>query len=116
MNPVRRPCDECPWRKNAEPGRFTTERWEALSSSSVSEEGWGPDFFGPMFACHKTPEGGERACAGWLAVEGVNHPRVRFGVGQGELTMCMLEPGEDWPELHESFIATRDHDMGVETT
>lgn len=112
MKHVKRPCDECPWRKDAKQGRFEQERWAALAASSADERGFGPEFDAPLFACHKSPEGGERACAGWLAVEGANHPRVRLAVGFESLPPRALEPGEDWPELHESFVATRAHDEG----
>jgi hypothetical protein len=80
---------------------------------SKAEEGtnFGPTIEDPMFACHKTPDGGERACAGWLVREGVNHPRIRLAVMTGEIPACALESGEDWPETHEDFVATRDHDL-----
>jgi Family of unknown function (DUF6283) len=107
---VKRPCDACPWRKDAEPGRFTPERWKALAPSS-SDGNFGADFDAPLFACHKTPDGKERACAGWLAMEGANHPMVRLDVMLGAIPVCALQPGEDWPDLHETFIETRDHDM-----
>lgn len=112
MKCVNRPCDECPWRKDAEQGRFAEERWAALAASSADERGMGPEFGAPLFACHKSPEGGERACAGWLAVEGANHPLVRLAVVTGSLPERALVPGEGWPDLHESFVATRDHDQG----
>lgn len=111
MKRVNRPCDECPYRLDAEPGRFDRERWEALRSSSADERGMGPEFGGVLFACHKTPEGGERACAGWLAVEGINHPTVRLSIALGHLPQCALTPGEGWPDLHPDFHAARRHDL-----
>ena len=66
MKHIQRPCDECPWRLDAEPGRFEPERWTALARSSTDERGFGADFDAPLFACHKTPDGKERAArAGW---------------------------------------------------
>lgn len=56
-----------------------------------------------MFACHKTPEGRESACAGWLAIEGANHVGVRFAVVSGRLGVDALRAGEDWPELFEDY-------------
>lgn len=64
----------------------------------------------PLFACHKTEEGRERACAGWLAVEGVNHVTVRLAVAQGALDPAALSPGPDWPALHPDFASTEAHD------
>lgn len=111
MKRVNRPCAACPWRKAAEPGRFPPERWEALAASSADERGMGPEYGAPLFACHKTPDAGERACAGWLAMEGPNHPGVRLAVMTGDLPVCALTPGEDWPALHETFIDTMHHDL-----
>lgn len=112
MKRVKRPCSACPWRKDCEPERFDPERWASLTASSIDPEtGFGPEFGGPLFACHKTPEGGERACAGWLAVEGINHPTVRLGLLTGAVPVCSIEPGEGWPELHDSFAETMTHDM-----
>lgn len=111
MRHVKRPCDECPWRKGAEPERFSPERWAALAASSPDRRGMGPEFGSPLFACHKSPEEAERACAGWLAQEGVAHPVVRMAVLTGDLPSCSLTPGEDWPELHATFYETMEHDL-----
>lgn len=111
MKRVKRPCSECPWRRDAEPGRFDPERWDSLRASSADAQGFGPGFDAPLFACHKTPEGEERACAGWLAVEGANHPVVRLDVLTGNIPSCALRPGEGWPELHETLIEAMAHDM-----
>lgn len=109
MKRVRRPCDACPWRKDAQPGRFDVERWESLQASSPAP--YGPEFGSPLFACHKTPEDGERACAGWLASVGHTHPAVRFAIMLGDMPEAALEPGEDWPDLHETFRETALHDL-----
>lgn len=115
MKHIKRPCDECPWRKDCEPGRFEPERWAVLAESSLDiRTNFGPEFGAILFACHKSPEGGERACAGWLAVEGVAHPTVRLSVAMGALPESALRPGDDWPALHESFADTAAHDMGTE--
>ena len=111
MKHVKRPCDECPFRVDADPGRFSPERWAALTASSADERGMGPEFGAPLFACHKTPEGGERACAGWLVAEGLNHPGVRMSLMTGSLPPDAVEPKADWPELHATFHDTMHHDM-----
>ncbi|NDK24708.1 hypothetical protein FSY75_09505 [Streptomyces sp. TR1341] len=56
-----------------------------------------------MFACHKTKEGRERACAGWLAAVGHRHIGVRLAVAQGRLPAEVLTPGDGWPELFDSY-------------
>lgn len=110
MKHVKRPCAECPWRTDAEPGRFEEERWEALAASSPDERGMGPEHDAPLFACHRTPEGGERACAGWLATVGRAHPMVRLSVLTGSLPASALDSKGDWPSLHPDFTTTRRHD------
>lgn len=108
---ISRPCDECPWRTDAEQGRFTEERWTSLAKSSARPDGASAEYFDPLFACHKTVEGRERICAGWLAREGINHPRVRMGLLLGEISPAALEPKPGWPDLHPDFAATRAHDL-----
>ncbi|PWI20548.1 hypothetical protein DI272_19120 [Streptomyces sp. Act143] len=56
-----------------------------------------------MFACHKSPEGREKACAGWLASVGHAHIGVRVAVAQHRLPREALAPGEDWPPLFASY-------------
>jgi hypothetical protein len=105
----RRPCAQCPWRRDVEPGQFPAERYEALAATSgkrSAEAG----ITAPMFACHKSPERREEACAGWLAAVGWNHLGVRVAVHLGRLPECALTPGEDWPELftdYEDMAATQ---------
>jgi len=58
-----------------------------------------------MFACHKSPDGREEACAGWLAAVGVDHLGVRMAVLSGRLEPEDLQPGPDWPPLFSSYAA-----------
>lgn len=53
----KRTCPECPWRTDVEVGRFPPERFIALAHTAE-------DMAGMVFACHKSPEGAEFACAG----------------------------------------------------
>lgn len=93
------PCSECPWRADAEPGRFPPERYEALRETSNQT------FGAPMFGCHKGEPGtnADLACAGWLAVAGYENLAVRMALLSGRLPREALEPGENWPELYESY-------------
>lgn len=101
---VHRPCSECPWRADAEPGRFPACRYEALTATAGAP-GAEVGFEAPIFACHKTPDGGERACAGWLAVVGYDHLGVRFAIMTGRLDPAALKAGDGWPELYPSYAA-----------
>lgn len=98
---VKRPCSECPWKVDTKPGQFPACNYQRLENTSdVNRQ---PGLTDPMFACHKTPEGEERACAGWLAVEGHAHIGVRLAVAQRRIPVEALTPGDDWPELFKSF-------------
>ena len=94
---VHRPCAECPWRRDTEPGQFPACRYDALRSTARQE------FGAPMFACHKSPEGAERACAGWLVVVGPNHITVRLALATGRLDSSALTPSADWPPLFDGY-------------
>jgi hypothetical protein len=101
--PHRRfPCNECPFRRDTEPGQFPAHRYEALAETA-GEPGAEAPLGAPLFACHKSPEGAEEACAGWLAVCGIEHIGVRLMITFGELDPAVLQPGPDWPELFGSY-------------
>jgi hypothetical protein len=101
---VRRPCDECPWRVDTEPGQFPACRYDALRETA-GERGNEAGLNAPIFACHKTPENHDRACAGWLATVGREHIGVRLALLMDRLPASALQPGEDWPELFPSYDA-----------
>lgn len=101
-----RPCPSCPWQKEStapEIPTFDLARAEGLARCSPDARGVGPDVGAPMFACHQSSCEAEFACAGWLAVAGSAHPTVRYAVHQGRLDPSRLEPGADWPPLHDSY-------------
>lgn len=70
-------CDECPWRMDVPPGRFPLERFAALRATA--EQGFG----NKIFACHKTHEGEDQACVGFLLVAGHSNFAVRIAAIQG---------------------------------
>lgn len=98
----QRPCSECPWRRDQPLGRFEASRYEELRDTSAGPAGSAP-LGAPMFACHKSHEGADLACAGWLAVEGHGHVAVRLAVAQGRLDADALAAGHDWPQLYDSY-------------
>lgn len=97
-----RPCGECPWRVDAIPGKFPPERYDQLRATAGGP-GAEVGFDAPIFACHMSHEGKDRACAGWLAVVGFEHLGVRFALIQGRLPGDALEPKPGWPELYSSY-------------
>jgi hypothetical protein len=98
----RAPCKECPFRRDVSPGQFPAERYEALQATAGSP-GCEAALDAPLFACHRSPEGREMACAGWLAVVGEEHLGVRLACAAERLDPAALRPGEDWPELFDSY-------------
>ncbi|MGH9067753.1 MAG: DUF6283 family protein [Acidimicrobiales bacterium] len=98
----RRPCSDCPWRRDAPLGHFPPERYAALRATTGAPGTEAP-IGAPMFACHQTIEGREAACAGWLATAGYWHIGVRLAVAGGRLPVLALVPQEDWPELYSSY-------------
>jgi Family of unknown function (DUF6283) len=96
------PCANCLWRRDSPPGGFAPGRYEALRATAGrpgAEAGLGA----PIFACHKSTEGRDRACAGWLAVVGIEHLGVRLAVAMGRLPAEVLQAAESWPELFGSY-------------
>lgn len=76
---------------------------EGLAKCCPDERGIGPDFGSSFFACHKSKDGAEIACAGWLATVGNCHPGVRWAVSDGRLEASALKPGQGWPQLHINY-------------
>ncbi|WP_436759385.1 DUF6283 family protein [Streptosporangium sp. V21-05] len=98
------PCNECPWRRDAQPGQFSACRYDALASTSGAPGAEAPPS-APMFGCHKGEPGtnADLACAGWLAVAGENHLGIRIAVAQRRLPVEALTPGAGWPDLYGSY-------------
>jgi hypothetical protein len=101
--PHRRfPCAECPFRRDTQPGQFPACRYDALRET-VGQRGAEVGLDAPLFACHKSPEGREEACVGWLAVCGVEHLGVRLAVITGRLEPGDLRPRAGWPPLFATY-------------
>jgi hypothetical protein len=103
----RYPCSECPWRRDTTPGQFCRSRFDALAATAGTA-GNEADFDSPMFACHKSPEGNEEACAGWLATVGVDHLGVRLAIATRRLDPSALERGPGWPPLFTTYTEMTD--------
>lgn len=93
---VLRTCRECPWKTTSVPGKFAPERYRKLRRTCEQS------LANPVFACHMSPEGEEKACAGFLLVEGVNNILVRIAAAYGRFSYDDIKA--DGP-LYESFAA-----------
>lgn len=103
---ITKPCASCPWsvtNNSSDIPNFSLDLAERLAACSPDERGFGPDFESPVFACHASKESAEFACAGWLATVAHCHPRIRFAVALKQLPKEALAPGDDWPELHDTY-------------
>lgn len=97
------PCANCPWRRDSPPGEFPPERYAALADTAGRPGAEAP-IGGPLFACHKSTEGHDRACAGWLARCGHNHLGIRLAIIQGLLPgEVTWAPPPSWPPLFNSY-------------
>ncbi len=56
---MKKPCAECPWRTDVCTGRFPADRFRILAPTAY-------DMNMVQFACHKSPEGEEVGCAGYV--------------------------------------------------
>lgn len=100
-----RPCAECPWRTDAPAGRFPDSVFEHSRASCVQPDEYRGEL-PPTFACHMTAGQAEtKICAGFLAVSGAENWTVRIKVMEGQIDPDSLRPGDDWPELYESYEA-----------
>ena len=99
-----RPCKECPWVTTTSPGQFPAERYAALRHTTGTAHDQAP-LGAPLFACHKSVEGHDVPCAGWLAAVGVESITVRVLVAQKHLPVRVLRASEGWPALFTGYEA-----------
>lgn len=103
------PCDECPMRadnRDNPKAKFPADRWDELSVTVRDPETRHEPPIGEiLFGCHKGAPGTNQdlACAGWLAQFGIDHLGVRLAVLHGRLPNDALEPGTNWPPLHQTW-------------
>lgn len=102
METRKRPCDQCPWRRDVPAGQFPAERYVKLRETT-GERGAEAAFDAPLFGCHKSTDEHELPCAGWLAAVGYDSIRVRMLLAAGEIPMEAMDPGDDWPPLFDSY-------------
>lgn len=91
----RRPCANCPWRLDVEPGEFPPDRYRALAACAR-------DLSNVTFTCHKTTEQRPMACAGFLEAGATHHLSVRIAYMSGQLEKLDRSGGY---EFHPNFRA-----------
>jgi hypothetical protein len=67
----KEPCAECPWRRDASPGKFPPERYRELARTAY-------DMSVSVFACHMSKDAKLFACAGFLLQSATHNLTVRM--------------------------------------
>ena len=80
-----RPCAECPWRRDISPGQFPAERFIILACTAY-------DMNLTQFACHKSPEGAEFGCAGFLLRGATHNLGTRLAIRAGKVPPNVINP------------------------
>jgi hypothetical protein len=94
--PYRRtPCDECPWVVG-NVGQFPAERFARLAVVA-HDQSW------DQFACHKSSDGADVGCAGYLLRGAAHNLGVRLAVAAGRLDPAATTDGGR--ELYPSYRA-----------
>jgi hypothetical protein len=75
----RQPCKTCPWRRDAEIGRFPAQAYR--ESAHVAY-----DAAFNTFACHEAGVKSPATCAGFIVVTSLNNISVRLALASGRLT------------------------------
>lgn len=95
MKAMANPCANCPWRLDAEPGEFPTERYRVLAASAE-------DMSQVIFQCHKTSDAEPVACAGFLSQSASHNLAVRLAYSYGKLEQRDRTGGL---ELHPNYTS-----------
>jgi hypothetical protein len=82
----KKPCAECPWRTDVEPGAFTADRFRALANTAH-------DMAMSLFACHKSGDDRPTVCAGFLLRGGRHNLTLRLAYARGEIVPEGVDDG-----------------------
>jgi hypothetical protein len=89
----RRPCAECPWRRDVDPGHFPAERFRALARCAE-------DMSPVLFQCHATTDETPLVCAGFLLQGSAHNLAVRIAHAHDRIVM----PDDGGFPLFEDYI------------
>lgn len=95
LSAPNRPCGNCPWRLDVEPGEFTVERYKALAATAYDQS-----FV--IFQCHKSTDEKPVACAGFLSRGADHNLAVRLAYSSGRLE---FKDRSGQMELHRDYRA-----------
>lgn len=83
----KRPCPECPWRRDAPIGNFPPEAFVKLAHTAY-------DMDRGVFQCHDTTDGSPLACAGFLERGADDNLTVRLSYMDGDFDRRDRSGGE----------------------
>lgn len=92
-----RPCPTCPWRKDAETGRFPAEAFRSSASTAY-------DASLTTFSCHEAGLKKHAVCAGFILANSENNMALRFALSRGDFDPAKIGNPEG-VELYESYRA-----------
>ena len=90
----RRPCSDCPWRKDAT-GEFPPEAFVHSAPTAY-------DMAQSTFACHQSGKKKPATCAGFLLRGAQHNMTVRLGLMTGKYKLDVTDGGVD---LHDDYRA-----------
>lgn len=91
----RKPCEQCPWRKDLPIGAFPAEAFRISANTAY-------DVSTHLFACHMSGNEKPATCAGFLLRNAANNIGARIAKMRGDIDMA--EVSTDSP-LYESYRA-----------
>lgn len=74
----KKPCAECPWRRDVKTGRFGPDRYRALANTAE-------DMSSRIFSCHKSAEDKPTACAGFILRGARHNLSLRLAYSRGDI-------------------------------
>ena len=93
----KKPCPTCPWRKDAEKGRFPAEAFRSSASTAY-------DASLTTFSCHEAGIKKHAVCAGFILANSENNMALRFAMARGDFDPRQVVNPEN-VELYESYRA-----------
>lgn len=81
----KKPCSECPWRRDVPVGRFDPDRYKSLASTAQ-------DMSCILFSCHKSVEGKDAVCAGFI-LRTVHNLTLRIAHSRGDIKKDSVSDG-----------------------
>lgn len=99
INARKRPCADCPWRRDAPIGHFPPEAFIRLASSAH-------DMDRKVFQCHDTTDQVPLVCAGFLERGADHNLTIRLAYSNGDFERTDRTGGEDlYADFREMAVA-----------